>query len=97
MYVGVEVDTQEVEAIEAPEAEVFPVSTAAFRLLPKHAEQLRALRPNTKVTIRVSGTVQELTLAAEDGVAGVGAELSMLVTELSASRGSEFEELLDGE
>lgn len=70
-------------------------SVVELELLPKHYKALQNLRPNTKVTLTLRGVVQENSAEAEQGSAGVGGCVKLFLTELSASRGSEFDELLD--
>lgn len=97
MRLGIEFESGVSDESRMREAPAGPAATtrADIYFTQRDAAKLRNLKPNTRVTITLRGTVTELTQEAAEGAAGTVGSLCMTVTELSASRGSEFEELLD--
>lgn len=71
------------------------VTVAKLHIGPEHMRKIQSLKPNVKVTITLRGMVQSFEQAAGAGPKGTTGELCLIATELSSSRGSEFDELLD--
>lgn len=87
------VSTDGGEAAPAPDA--FSATKAEICLVGQHVRKAQNLKPGQKVTVTLRGTVEEMSLEAAEGSAGTTGELCLVVTEFTASRGSEFDDLLD--
>ena len=71
------------------------VTVAKLHIGPEHMAKIQSLKPNMKVTITLRGMVQSFEQVAGSGPKGTTGELCLIATELSSSRGSEFDELLE--
>lgn len=71
------------------------VSMVHIAIGPEHMKRISQLKPGAKVRIVLRGSVQSFEQKAQEGYGAPVGELCIMAQELSASRGSEYDELLE--
>lgn len=95
MQITVEVNSEATETKPEGDKGSKTISTATLCLTAEQMKKVAGLRPNTTVELRIRGQVRALGKNAAEERSGVEGELTMTIAELHASRGSEFDALLD--
>lgn len=84
------------EMPERPDLVDENMSVMQLELGESHLKRMPNLRPGMKVTMTIRGTVHEMSHKSQEGRGAPIGCLVLLATEVSSSRGSEFEDLLEG-